>query len=108
MFRHATINNTSTYKYLGTTLDKYLNLNEQFDKTYKKTTTQLKLLSKVQKHLTKDAMDAAIRAYILPTVMFSCLTNLKLNNIQIRRLDSISNCIEMSTTKTSIFNIIST
>ena len=77
-------------------------MNEQFDKTYKKTTTQLKLLSKVQKHLTKDATDAAIRAYILPTVMFSCLTNLKLNNTQIRKLDSISNRIKMLSTKTCI------
>ena len=41
------INNTESYKYLGTTLDSHLNLDAQFSKTYKKTSTQLKLLSKI-------------------------------------------------------------
>ena len=102
LFGDTPINTTDMYKYLGTTLDCHLNLHHQFDKTYKKTTTQLKLLSKIRKHLTGDATEAAVRAYIVPTVMFNCLANLNLNNTQIQKLESISNRITSLSSTTFI------
>ena len=63
-FGDNVINNTKSYKYLGTTLDTHLNLGDQFDKVYKKASTQTKLLSKIRKFLTPDAVKAIVNSYI--------------------------------------------
>ena len=99
------INNTESYKYLGTTLDSHLNLDAQFSKTYKKTSTQLKLLSKIRKHLTDDAAKIVVKSHVQPSIMFNCLSNLKLNNTQINKLKSISRRItSLSSTTIIDFN----
>ena len=102
---NTTINNTETYKYLGTTLDSHLNLDVHFSKAYKKTSTQLRLLSKIRKHLTDDATKTVIKSYIQPSIMFNCLANLNLNNTQIKKLKSMSRRItSLSSTTIIDFN----
>ena len=46
---------TSSYKYLGSLIDPSLNLNEFFNKTYKKASTRLRLLEKMRIFLTAKA-----------------------------------------------------
>ena len=41
------INNATTYKYLGNQLDKNLNLDENFERAYKKASGRLHLLAKL-------------------------------------------------------------
>jgi len=49
------INSTTSYKYLGTLLDSYLN--ENFEKSYKKTSSRVRLLEKMRCYLTTEAAD---------------------------------------------------
>ena len=56
LFHNSTpIQVTKSYKYLGTSVNPYLHLGEQFDKTFKKMSTKLKLLKKLKHNLTNEA-----------------------------------------------------
>ena len=55
LFYNSTpIHIAKSYKYLGTIVNTNLNLGEQFDKTYKKMSTILKLLRKLKYKLTNE------------------------------------------------------
>ena len=45
------MNNATTYKYLGSQLDKYLSLDENFEQAYRKASGRLHLLAKLRCHL---------------------------------------------------------
>ena len=49
------INNAATYKYLGNQLDRNLNIDENFERAYRKASVRLHLLTNLRCHLTSLA-----------------------------------------------------
>lgn len=71
-YNHQEINYTRTYKYLGTILDKQLNLNENFEESYKKASSRLHLLERMRRYHTKKAAYLVYITMIVPTITLSC------------------------------------
>ena len=81
------VNHTSSYYYLGNDLDQSLNLNDNFDKTYKRVNGRLNLLKKMRKCLNVEAAYKIFEMVILPLLLYSSLINLQLySTSQKRRL----------------------
>jgi hypothetical protein len=88
-YRFTPIQYTTTYKYLGTTVDQTLNLGEQFNKMYKKASTKLRLLSKIKYFLTNRATHHVYQSVIQPGIKYNCITNLNLTKTQKQKLKSL-------------------
>lgn len=83
------IQNTESYKYLGTILDSSLSMSTNFDKMYKKTMSKLRMLFSLRNYLDKTTMNKIFRGMILPCVTFNCTVNLNLSQTQLQKLQSI-------------------
>ena len=81
-FKSTAINVVKPYKYLVAIVNPNLNLGEQFDKTYKKMSTKLKLLGKLKCNLTSEATKIIILSPTQPSMKYNCLTHLKFTNTQ--------------------------
>ena len=88
-YHDTKIISTTTYTYLGTTLDKTLNMGENFRVTYRKLSSKLLLLSSLKPCLTKKSLGMIYQGIILPTVLFNCIVNLNYSNTQVTMLESI-------------------
>jgi hypothetical protein len=88
-YRDTKINTTKSYKYLGTYLDNTLSLNEDFEKSYKRGSSRLRLLHKLRKNLTEDAAHKVYSMMILPLVTYCSLVHLKLTATQSKKLQSL-------------------
>ena len=80
------INNATTYKYLGNQLDRNLNLDENFEWAYRKTSGWLHLLAKLRCHLTTLAAVKIFDMVIMPLLTYSSIINLKLTKTQSDKL----------------------
>ena len=58
-------NFVTQYKYLGTIIDNHLNLNENFNGSYKRASTRLRLLERLRPYLT---VDVTIKVYLFVIV----------------------------------------
>ena len=65
-FNETLINSANGYKYLGVWLDPTLNINAHLQRTLKKATAWIKLLSRVRSSLTVSAAIVVYKAFILP------------------------------------------
>lgn len=83
------VNQTTRYKYLGTTLDSSLTLSDNFDKMYKKTSSRLRLLNSLKRYLTKMSCKRIYEAMIVPIVTYNCTSHLKLTQTQLNKLQSL-------------------
>ena len=78
--------NPTTYKYLGNQLDRNLNLDENFEWAYRKTSGWLHLLAKLRCHLTTLAAVKIFDMVIMPLLTYSSIINLKLTKTQSNKL----------------------
>ncbi len=78
-FRNQLINATTTYKYLGVHIDHSLNMNSNFNITYKKACGRLRLLRKIRPFLNTLAAKAIYQGMIVPILTYCGLINLHLS-----------------------------
>ena len=83
------INNATTYKYLGNQLDRNLNLDENFEQAYRKTTGRIHFLAKLRYHLTTLAAVKIFHMVIMPLLAYSSIINLKVTKTQSDKLLSL-------------------
>ena len=91
-YRNEVVNTVTHYKYLGIELNTSLNPNEDFNLSYKKTTSHLRLLLKIRPYLTVKAAKSIYQAMIVPVMTNSRMINLNLINTQRKKLQSIDDC----------------
>ena len=83
------MSNATTYKYLGNQLDRNLNLDENFERAYRKTCSRLHLLAKLRCHLITLAAMKIFDMVIMPLLTYSSIINLKLPKTQSDKLLSL-------------------
>ena len=67
---------TTSYKYLGVSLDPSLNLTDHFNKTYKKSSGRLFLLKKLRPQLNNTSAAAIYNTMVLPVITYCSLLTL--------------------------------
>ena len=82
------INVTNSFKYLGVEIDPSLDLNSHFERTYKKMTTRLCLLSRMRTFLTAEAALIAVNMLIVPLFTYCYLLEPVFNQTQTNRIKS--------------------
>ena len=87
-YRHNSLSNTKSYKYLGINLDQSLSLTEHFTSTFKKASGRLYLLKRVRHHPTKKAALAIHRTLITPMFNYCSILTLNLTKTQYHRITS--------------------
>ena len=83
------VNHTTTYCYLGNELDPSLTLSRNFDKSYKKASGRLNLLTKMRPYLSVDTAYKIYEMVIAPVLLYSTLIHLQITDTQKRKLQSI-------------------
>ena len=103
-----TLNQTNRYKYLGTLLDPSLSLNDNFNVTYKKASSRLRLLEVLKENLTDKARKCVYQSMVVPLLTYNCIANLNLNRTQLGRLCSLDRRVSqiLGEPMTPIFNLI--
>ena len=79
---------TTSYKYLGVEIDPTLNMNTNFDSTYKKASSSLRLLNKLHPFLTVKATKSIYQPMLLPTLTHCGILHLNQNQCQRNKLES--------------------
>ena len=82
IYNNKTINFVKQYTYLGNVLDNHLNLGENFDKSYKRASGRLKLLTNIRQYLTIDAAFQIYTMMIMPILTYSGAIKLTFTNTQ--------------------------
>ena len=90
-YRGNQINFAKRYKYLGATLDPALILRENFDKSYKKASSRLRLMSHLRCNLTTKAAIQVYSMMISPLLKYNSIVNLNFNKTQLNKLKSVDN-----------------
>ena len=75
-------------------MDPCLNLNDFFDKSYKKASSRLKLLYKMRPYLTTLATMKIYNMMIVTILTYNSLVNLKLTRTQLAKYTSIENPVK--------------
>ncbi len=88
-YRGHAITTTTSYKYLGYTLDACLSLNENFNTAYKRASKRLRLLSKLREYVTSDAAFKIYEMMILPILTYNTMIKPVFTATQLARLNSI-------------------
>ena len=89
VLRGTVINFVEKYKYLGTFVDKNLNFISNFENSYKRASSRLRLLEKVRPYLNKSARRKVYEMMILPILTYSSLVDLSLTQTQSKKYKSI-------------------
>ena len=66
LYNNQRINFTETYKYLGNIVDHHLNFSENFEKSFKKASSRLRLLERMRCYLTSKAARLVYIMIIIP------------------------------------------
>ena len=85
MYEGNTVNFVTQYNHLGTIFDNHLNLNENFNRSYKRASTRLKLLEHVRPYLTVDAAIKVNLSMIVPIITYSSTMRLPCNDTFVAR-----------------------
>ena len=64
------ITESKNYEYLGVILDKKLNFNEHLEKTFKKLSSRIKLLSRVRQNISPYTAETIYKVMILPFMLY--------------------------------------
>ena len=83
------INTTSSYKYLGITLDSSLNLESHFDKMYKRAAGRFNLLGWIRPLINKSSAEKICKAMIQPVFTFCGTLGLCWSCYRKSRIESI-------------------
>ena len=84
------INSADNYKYLGSVIDESFILSENFNCSYKKASSRLRLFNALRPNLD-DKTSTQIYTMVTPLLMFKSIINLNLTVTQINRLTSLDN-----------------
>ena len=84
-YKYNNINVVTTYKYLGIEIDGSLNLNSHFEKSYKRASGRLNLLSKMRYQINSNTAETIYKSMILPVFNYCCLLLLKQSNTHTSR-----------------------
>ena len=85
------INSTDNYKYLGSVIDESLTISENFNRSYKKASSRLRLLNAVRPKLDDKTSTVIYTTMVTPLLIFNRIINLNLTVSQINRLTSLDN-----------------
>ena len=77
------INSTNNYKYLGSVIDESLTLIENFNRSYKKASSRLRLLNALRPNLDDKTSTLIYTTMVTPLLMFNSIINLNLTVTQI-------------------------
>ena len=87
-YGHPSVQFTTSYKYLGVEIDPTLNMNANFDSTYKKSSSRPRLLNKLGLFLTVKATKSIYQSMLFPTLTYCGILHLYLNQCQLNKLES--------------------
>ena len=87
--RGTSINQTTSYKYLGTHLDSTLALIGNFNSKYKKLSSRWRLLSKLRPNLNVKASKMIYTNIVIPVFTYCGTVNLHLSRISLGKRDQI-------------------
>ena len=104
-YNNIDINNTHSYTYLGCTVDYKLLLNENFQKSYKKTSNRLRLLSALRRHMDSHTSTAIYNAMIIPLMSFNNIIDLNFNDTQRKKFTSLHKRAQIVTGNNNINKI---
>ncbi|XP_057294526.1 uncharacterized protein LOC130623037 [Hydractinia symbiolongicarpus] len=90
-YRDTQINHVVSYKYLGILIDSTLNFSQQFDRSYKKASSRIRLLERIRPNITKKVAEMINRLMILPVFNYCSIVHSDLTNVQIDKLQSLAN-----------------
>ena len=96
------IKSTNNYKYLGSVIDESLTLSENFNGSYKKASSRLRLLNALRPNLDDKTSTLIYTTMVTPLLMFNSIINLNLTVTQINRLTSLGNRAKRITVYTII------
>lgn len=107
-FGNHLITNTTSYVYLGHTLDQSLYLNNSFQSAYKKASSRVKLMMSLSSHLTTETAQKIYMATIVPILVYMGTLKLQFTATQQARLHSLERRVSTITRKRvpSIENLI--
>ena len=88
-YGHKNIEVIKTYKYLGVKIDSTLNLNTNFDSSYKRACGRLHLLRKIRPLINKKAAICIYQSMIVPVMTYCSILSLKRSQYQNQRLASL-------------------
>ena len=83
------VNSVTEYCYLGNLIDQHLSLSTNFDRSYKKAATRLRLLNSVRGYLTIKASESIYELMILPLLTYSSAIKTTYNRTQLTKLVSL-------------------
>ena len=86
MYEGNKINSVTQYNYLGTIIDNHLNLNENFNHSYKPANSRLRLLEHLRSYLTVDATIKVYLSTIVPIMTYSSTIQIPCNDTQWKKL----------------------
>ena len=89
LYNNQIINFTETYKYLGNTVDHHLSFSENFEKSYKKASSRLRLLERMRCYLSSKAARLVYITMIIPLLTSSCTLKSPYNNTQKLKYNSL-------------------
>ena len=95
----TSVNQTSSYKYLGTHLDSTLALNGNFSSKYKKLSSRLRLQSKLHPDLNVKAAKMIYTNIFIPVFQICGTVNLNLSKALLGKLDRIQKELLVSSPK---------
>ena len=83
-------------------------LNDNFNVTYKKASSCLRMLEVLKENLTDKAHKCVYQSMVVPLLLHNCVVNSNLNTTQLRRLCSLDRRVSqiLGEPMTSIFNSI--
>ena len=95
LYNNVVLNQTIQYKYLATTIDPTLQLTDNFNRSYKKASSRLRLLESLKHYLTSDACKCVYESMIVPILTYNCIVNLNLTRSKVNKLTSLDNRTKM-------------
>ena len=92
----------------GTLLDPLLSLSNNFNVTYKKASSCLRLLEVLKENLIDKARKCVYQSMVLPLLTYNCIANLNLNRAQLGRSYSLDRRVSqiLGEPMTLTFNLI--
>ena len=104
MFKGNKINFVTQYKYLGTIVNNHLNLNKNFNHSYKRANIRLRVLERLRQFLTVGANIKVYFSMIVPIMRHSSTIEILCNDTQFRKLQSLDHRLNsiLKSTVTSI------
>ena len=90
-YRNESISFVKEYVYLGNTIDSNMNLNRNFEKSYRKASGRLRLLNAVRRNLTTNAAYSIYKMMILPILTYSSTLKTELTSTNTLKLSRLEN-----------------